>query len=78
MGRFLEVDDVERRWEAGIEHHPFSVKLMAHMKKMDVSNSADLRTGGDGDLGETLMYLMDSFFEKFEKDFPALKLADTK
>lgn len=58
------MSDVERRWENGIHHHPLSVELMKHMKRMDTGDQADLRTGGDGDHGETLMFLMDSHFEQ--------------
>jgi hypothetical protein len=59
------MSDIQRRWEQGIPHHPLSLELMEHMQRMDTRDAADLRTGGDGDNGETLMYLMDSFFEKF-------------
>jgi len=58
------MSDAERRWEEGIPHHPMSEKLLKHMKRKDTLDEADLRTGGDGDMGETLMYLMDSFFEE--------------
>lgn len=55
-----------KRWENGIEHHPLSVKLMEWMMDIDINAYGDslcLKIGGDGDNGETLMYLMDGFFE---------------
>lgn len=55
-----------RRWEDGIPHHPMSLKLMEHMEAVDWENGDHhcLKTGGDGDNGESLMFLMDGFFEK--------------
>ena len=56
----------DQRWVDGIEHHPKSEELMEHMQAVDMQEGLpfDLSTGGDGDNGETLMYLMDSYFEK--------------
>lgn len=64
----------QRRWEDGIPHHPKSLELMRHMQKVDQEEGCpfDLSTGGDGDNGETLMYLMDSFFEQQEQDPEAI------
>lgn len=70
------MSDIERRWEAGIPHHPLSQELMAHMQRMDTAGEADLRTGGDGDNGETLMYLMDSFFET-RRDMERVRVSRT-
>jgi len=54
------------RWEKDIEHHPMSEKLMEWMMDVDFNtgDSLCLKTGGDGDNGETLMFLMDGFFER--------------
>ena len=54
-----------RRWEDGIPHHPKAEELMAHMQKVSREEGGyDIKTGGDGDNGEELMYLMDSYFER--------------
>ena len=58
--------DVNRRWEEGIDHHPNSLKLMEHLIELDFAYLNDYfcwKMGGDGDNGESLMYLMDIFFE---------------
>lgn len=54
------------RWERGVEHHPMSEALMKWMMDIDF-NTGDyfcLKMGGDGDNGESLMFLMDGFFER--------------
>ena len=57
-----------RRWEDGTPHHPRSHQLMHHMKAVDNENGGNhmdlLETGGDGDTGEDIMFLMDGFFEQ--------------
>ena len=59
-----------RRWEEDIGHHPMSEELMFFMKAIDKLEGYPLgdylETGGDGDVGESLMYLMDPFFEQLE------------
>ncbi len=59
-----------QRWPEGIPHHPMSLKLMKHMAAVDFENgdSLDLSYGGDGDNGETMMFLMDSFFEQHDAE----------
>lgn len=62
--------DPEKRWEAGTDHHPKSVELMEHIEKLDLCFNDDSfcwKTGGDGDNGESLMYLMDMYFELQDK-----------
>lgn len=54
------------RWEKGIPHHPRSEELLEFMDKADWllnSGALDLKSGGDGDIGENMMYLMDAFFD---------------
>ncbi len=61
--------NVNKRWESGTPHHSKSVELVKRVNELDwalLEGSLDLKTGGDGDSGETLMYLLDIFFE--EKD----------
>lgn len=60
--------DVNKRWENGTpQHHPKSVVLMKRVGDLDwelLQGHFDFKTGGDGDNGETLMYLLDIFFEE--------------
>lgn len=62
----IEVD-IDKRWEEGMDHHPESIRLMKELQAVDKLNgyvAEDLlETGGDGDSGETLMFLMDVVFE---------------
>ena len=61
--------DVNKRWERGIDHHPKSVKLYKRIEKLYFvfgNDSFGFKSGGDGDNGESLMYLLDIYFE--EKD----------
>jgi hypothetical protein len=54
------------RWEMGIPHDPRSVEMYNALAKIDWEqggDSMDLKSGGDGDNGENLMYLMDVYFE---------------
>lgn len=54
------------RWEKGIDHHPKSIELFKFISAQDFINGDQFyfKSGGDGDNGESLMYLMDMFFEK--------------
>lgn len=57
--------DVNERWEQGIDHDPRSKELLKFMSEYDAkfcNLALDLSYGGDGDIGESLMYLMDEFF----------------
>ena len=59
------------RWEAGIPHHEKSEALVRDLAKIDTlyfGNYFDLKTGGDGDNGEVLMYMLDLFFELEDKE----------
>lgn len=60
--------NLTKRWEQDLPHHPESIKLMDAMKVIDKANgyaAGDMTdTGGDGDLGELLMFLMDIAFEQ--------------
>lgn len=58
--------DVNVRWEEGRAHHSRSMELMNHIAELDFCFMDDhfcWKTGGDGDNGEALMYLMDMYFE---------------
>lgn len=58
--------DITKRWEAGIPHHTKSIELAESISYIDYYYGGDsfvFKFGGDGDNGETLMYLMDIYFE---------------
>ena len=55
----------DERWEKGIPHHDQSEALVEYMKGIASHDEYDmlLASGGDGDPGEILMFLMDGWFE---------------
>jgi hypothetical protein len=56
---------IGERWEQGIPHDPRSIRLYQSIAKIDweqCSDSFGFKSGGDGDNGETLMYLLDVHF----------------
>ena len=61
--------DIEKRWEAGAPHHKHSLALVRELKRYNDLNGSpvDLRTGGDGDPGEDLLYLLDMYYEEYEE-----------
>lgn len=66
---------IEDRWSAGIPHERESIKLVQLIKQMDLRHFDDyfcLKIGGDGDNGETLMYIIDALIENkyIEVKFP--------
>jgi len=55
------------RWEQGIDHDPRSEKIIRAMARLDwelCDGALDIEVGGDGDNGETMMYLLDCYFEE--------------
>lgn len=69
------------RWTKGKDHHPKSLVLMKHICELDFAHNSDyfcFKTGGDGDSGEILMYLMDMFFELEDQEFYARMFPDQK
>ena len=63
MSRKLSIND---RWEQGIPHDPRSLNLYKAIAKLDWEEGSDafcFKSGGDGDNGEHLMYLLDLYFE---------------
>lgn len=55
-----------RRWELGIPHNPASEWLAKKIAEIDINNYHDyfcFKIGGDGDNGETLMYILDDIFD---------------
>ena len=60
---------IEERWEQGVDHDPRSVKLYTAIEALDFELGGDrfcFKSGGDGDNGEHLMYLLDIYFEREE------------
>lgn len=56
-----------QRWKQGIPHHPRSIEIIQALSDLDwefMEGSLDIRTGGDGDNGEQMMYLLDIYFER--------------
>ena len=52
-------------------HHPKSIELMEHIEFLDINFTDDYfcwKTGGDGDNGEVLMYLLDMFFKMKDEE----------
>jgi hypothetical protein len=63
--------DINRRWEKGMYHHPKSEALMKRIADIDWHFNNDQfcwKTGGDGDNGESLMYLLDIIFSEDDLD----------
>jgi len=60
---------INERWEKGIPHDPRSEELYQALAKIDWEQGGDsmgFKCGGDGDNGESLMYLLDIYFETKE------------
>lgn len=57
---------INERWENGVPHDPRSEKIYRAIAKLDFEEGSDFfcfKSGGDGDNGEHLMYLLDIMFE---------------
>ena len=64
--RFSKIADPGKRWASGTPHHKESMRLMKLIAELDFEFNNDYfqwKYGGDGDNGESLMYLMDMIFE---------------
>jgi hypothetical protein len=58
---------IVQRWEEGVPHDPRSIKIANGIAEIDFNECSDsfgFKFGGDGDNGETLMYLLDVYFER--------------
>ena len=63
--------DINKRWEEGWPHHPKSVALYKKIEDLDWEFQDDCfcwKSGGDGDNGENLMYLLDIIFDEEDKE----------
>jgi len=74
IAKYKKVDgvdyDLNARWENGVKHHPKSTAIFKRIAELDFLFSADFfcwKSGGDGDNGEFLMYLLDVIFEEDDK-----------
>ena len=66
---------LDERYEQGIDHDPRSIAIYRHVKKLDdeeCEGSLRLTSGGDGDNGEHIMYLMDDYFWELDAAGKAL------
>lgn len=64
----MEIIPINRRWEEGISHDPRSRKLYEFISEYDftyLGDSFGFKDGGDGDNGETLMYILDEYFANY-------------
>lgn len=58
---------ITERWEQGIPHDWRSKELYKSIAEIDFQEGSDFfrfKSGGDGDNGEHLMYLLDLHFER--------------
>jgi hypothetical protein len=59
----------ENRWSEGIPHHPASEWLVEKIAEVDFQFYGDYfcwKVGGDGDNGESLMYIIDDILDDEE------------
>ena len=64
---YVDAMGPDERWENGEPHHPISLELFKHIAALDCYRNGDAfcwKSGGDGDNGEQLMYILDMIFEK--------------
>ena len=75
-------EDINKRWEQGMEHHPESERIFDILEDADIAYGGDYfcwKSGGDGDNGETLMFMLDVYFEKNdERNYNANQEKETK
>ena len=60
---------VGERWERGIRHDPRSIAAYRDIADIDFHQCGDFfgfKSGGDGDNGEHLMYLLDMHFARLD------------
>lgn len=63
--------DINDRWEKGEVHHANSYLIFEGIEAIDWMYGDDYfcwKSGGDGDNGETLMYLLDILFDLYDKE----------
>ena len=58
---------IQERWERGIPHNPLSIIIVHALEAVDFRFFNDyfgIKVGGDGDNGETMMYIFDAYIEE--------------
>ena len=73
LKKYEDILNGEERWEKGVEHHSKSKELFREIEYIDLYMNNDSfcwKSGGDGDNGEELMYLLDMYFELKDKEAP--------
>lgn len=72
----IELDPITRN-QASMPHHTFTNLMMTHLKELDFVYNNDrfrLKTGGKASSTETLMYLLDMFFEWIDKSDEQIRI----
>ena len=70
MKRVGGIKTPEERYEEGLDHDDRSVELVKALQRIDNTyndGNMDIKLGGDGDIGEDLMYLLDVYFEELDR-----------
>lgn len=60
---------LKQRLDEGMEHDPRTIKMYEFISQLDFNEANDafgFSSGGDGDNGEHLMYLMDCYYEALD------------
>lgn len=71
----------ENRWEQGVDHDERTYSIYRFMQEYDHKfndSELNLKSGGDGDNGETLMYLLDEYFAAVDTTEEPANTLDTK
>ncbi len=61
---------IMERWNQGMKHDPRSIAIYEFISTYDITHCNDFfcfKSGGDGDNGEYLMYLLDEYFAYKDK-----------
>lgn len=67
----MKTPTLDERFEQGIPHDDRSLELYQFIADLDFKECSDsfcFKSGGDGDNGETLLYLMDCYFAQKDMD----------
>jgi hypothetical protein len=62
---------IDELWANGADHDPRSEMLFEHIADIDYHDGNDYfdwKSGGDGDNGEHLMYILDIYFERMDRN----------
>jgi hypothetical protein len=62
---------ITARWEDDVPHDPRSIEIYKGIEDIDFKEGSDFfcfKSGGDGDNGEHLMYLLDIHFSRKDQE----------